>query len=627
MNSRQILKSSLLSIFLLVSTWSQGAIDTTAAAMLEVKKTIDQGFYINVIQDLTPVINKYPATKTANGYLGEAYFKARNYRKACVHFAVAYSAPKVFEARWFIPYAQAAWQSGNPKLSLDILSQFEKRKEAGQGTNRTLVRQMKDQVVKSSLLDTLPQWYEFDTTFRFPNSGYADFSPVKMNDSTFLFSSLRLDTIMSYQPEEANFNNIRIYAYSTSDVSFNRITAVKSLNVQGMEVANGSFTPDMAYFYFTRCRENKDGGLDCSIFVAEHSNGKFKNIKKLDEQINGKGTYNGQPCVITNVVKNQQIPTLYFVSNRKGSLGSKDIWVSTYNLKKKKFGPAANLGRNINTASDEVSPYFDAVNNVLYFSSAGHPGYGGLDVFAAKMAGNRFGEAVNQARPLNSPFDDHYFYIERSGNVGYLSSNRKESRELTEGICCEDVFKIRRLPTAKKPDTSVVNKALELANLLSKAASVPLVAEDKTEKVVKMVNTKEAITKNDSKGIDARSTRLLQSISQNTRFETNSDQLLDYSKDYLDTLCVYLKENPALQVKLTGHTDNKGSEELNLQLSRQRAESVKAFIVSNSISDKRIKVAGMGPRQPLYPNTNPDGSDNSDNRAKNRRVTIEILKK
>lgn len=617
--------------------------DTSKAAIQALREQVEKGSYFTAIPALENIRKANPQNQKINQLLAEAYEDARQPEKAAQAYEAAYNPKTKGSAKLMLPIVQNYYNAGNYTKARLWVEQIDKRKDAD-GPTKTRAKALALSMDEMSRVDTISSRYAMDTSYKFPNSGYADFAPVRMNDSTLVFSSLRNDSVAYYDPALPNFNTTKVFVYRQSGSHFDNMEAPKILTPPGQHSGNGSFTPDGRHFYFSRCVEGENGKLFCAIYMAEVEKGKFKNVKKLDGAINKPGSSSSQPFVVTTTMKNTMIETLYFVSDRKGTTGGNDIWVSTYNPKKKKFGNAANLGRAVNTAGDEQSPFIDEATGNLYFSSNYHTGYGGQDVFLARKAGNSFGKPINVGKPVNSSSDDSYFRFD--GREGaFICSNRKGAHELEGSICCEDVFYLKRLPKLDSVQWLAFQKAaregikpvVKPVEALVKEVPVQkpetigetVVMETKPVAVAKeevQVGKVDLKTKNDSKGVNKQTTNLMKAISQNIQFEAGSNRLTVATMPHLDSLASLLKQNKNYRLTLTGHTDSKGSKALNTKLSKTRAETVKAHLVAKGVEKNRIAIVAKGPLVPLFPNKKPDGSDNPEGRAKNRRVTLELKK-
>lgn len=190
----------------------------------------------------------------------------------------------------------------------------------------------------------------------------------------------------------------------------------------------GSFTADKQKFYFTRCDEEVKVGhytdYNCVIYVTRFDGGRWTTPEKLNENINMKGEWNSQPCVSPGG------DTLFFTSKRPGGFGMHDIWYSTCNGDDN-WGPAVNMGHEINTAYIDMSPYYYSKEGKLFFATNGRIGFGGLDIYITE--GDGFTEPRNLGLPFNSSKDDFYFVMGET--KGYLSSNRDG------GLGNEDIYR------------------------------------------------------------------------------------------------------------------------------------------------------------------------------------------
>ena len=176
----------------------------------------------------------------------------------------------------------------------------------------------------------------------------------------------------------------------------------------------GVFNADHSKFYFTRCNENE--GAECHLYLSELKGGEWTEPRSLSRNINVPGYSSKQPALTHGG------DTLFFNSNRPGGLGGTDIWMSV-SAGKDNWGPAINLGDQINTILNEISPYYSEDENALFFSSDGHRGFGGFDIYMAKGYSLFTAEVFNLGPPFNSNRDDSYYYL--GEKTGFLSSNRK----------------------------------------------------------------------------------------------------------------------------------------------------------------------------------------------------------
>ncbi len=189
-------------------------------------------------------------------------------------------------------------------------------------------------------------------------------------------------------------------------------------------VCHGTFTPDNQRFYFTLCSNTDFDVADskCDIYVTVREEGEWNTPRKLRDYIKLEGTTATHPFVIFE----GEMETLYFSSDRKGGKGGLDIWYMTRHIDSPDydFTLPKNAGKNVNSYGDEITPFYDLENGVLYFSSNGHKSIGGYDIFKSLGSMNKFSTPQNLGSPINSNADDYYYVKNKSNSGGFLSSNR-----------------------------------------------------------------------------------------------------------------------------------------------------------------------------------------------------------
>jgi len=249
------------------------------------------------------------------------------------------------------------------------------------------------------------------------NSQYNDYAPAQSNvDTVFVLTSGRPKSNkgeINPRLGEAFGDNFRFQWTDKGWESYPGEDGFTSLN-SALGDGAGTFSPDGKKFYFTSCNEIDD---HCYIYVSEYLNQEWQMPRRLDNNINQQGYDAKQPSLSPSG------DTLFFVSDRKGGQGQNDIWMS---VKKSAtaWNDPVNLGPVINTPFNEVSPYYYGDEKVLFFSSDGHYGLGGLDIFRVQLSDES--SIVNLGRPFNSNYDDAYFMM--GPERGYLASNRLEGK-------------------------------------------------------------------------------------------------------------------------------------------------------------------------------------------------------
>ena len=199
-------------------------------------------------------------------------------------------------------------------------------------------------------------------------------------------------------------------------------------------IPNFCFNIDKTKIYFTKCKQ-KNKKLRCYIYKGDFSGDKVTGIKKLSSSVNFPGYNSTQPYI----TKYRDKELLFFASNRQDGFGKYDIWVSEI-YEDGGNASAKNLGKNINSVDNEISPYYDAEKEQLYFSSEWYANFGGFDIFKANGNPDYFNEPENMGMPINSSYNDYYFNINNEYNRAYLSTNREGVLTDKTGNCCNDFY-------------------------------------------------------------------------------------------------------------------------------------------------------------------------------------------
>jgi peptidoglycan-associated lipoprotein len=315
--------------------------------------------------------------------------------------------------------------------------------------------------------------------------------------------------------------------------------------------------------------------------------------------------------------------TLYFVSDMDGSIknvegkNSKDIWKVNRESISSKWGEPVNLGEPINTPGDELFPYVHA-DGTLYFASDGHMGMGGLDIFKATPAPGGNWDIQNMKYPINSPEDDFGICFEADREAGFFSSSRKGKGD--------DIYMFL-LPPLKFAITGVVknehtDEPIPAANIKS-ISSDGITLESTTgndgtfkfllkpatdyvflaEKDGYLKGKERETTKGKETSTDFTTTIYLAPIDkviriENIFFDFASAELRPESTISLDKLVETLNDNPNIVIELGSHTDSRGNDDFNLDLSERRAQSVVNYLISKGINPERLVSKGYGETQP-----------------------------
>lgn len=277
------------------------------------------------------------------------------------------------------------------------------------------------------------------------NTKYTEYAPIPIGNDGILYSSMRNNKAVNSDKEIVLS---QIYISKRLDESMGVITPdddfalgtpfAGAINSDTEHVGHGCFSGDMKRFYFTKCPVNNILEANCNIYMSQIENGKWASPTLLDK-VNIEGYKSTTPYVYTDIDDTDMI---YFSSNRPGSMGGSDIWWSR-RMADGSITEPKNMGGNINSVGDDITPFWDEKNEIFYFSSNGHPGLGGFDVFYANRANQGYWDkATNMGYPINTSVDDTYFVLAKNKTSGYLVSNRLGSQALTSVNCCDDIFKV-----------------------------------------------------------------------------------------------------------------------------------------------------------------------------------------
>lgn len=386
-----------------------------------------------------------------------------------------------------------------------------------------------------------------------------------------------------------------------------------------------AITDDGKTMYFTRINyvdgdyeSAEDGKSKLQLLSAELINGEWEDVKKLPFNENGFST--GHPALSPDG------KILYFVSNRPGGFGGTDIYKVEIN-EDGTFGEPENLGRTINTAGKEFTPYVGS-GGTLYFSSDGQLGLGGLDVFYAEPDGDGFKRPKNMGRPVNSVGDDLSFSINEETMEGYISSNRgTEDAEQPN----DDIFKVKQLEPlceleliASVTDANT-NESLSGATVTLYDDQENQIASRTTDyngevtfqvgcdqEYVVQVNMddyeseSETVeeTEENSVTVDIELNPIEEIIQEEEvvlnpiHFEFDKSNITAQAAFELDKLVEVMQKYPEMQIQVYGHTDNRGSDRYNQQLSERRAKSTVQYVISKGIDASRISGEGKGESEP-----------------------------
>ncbi len=407
---------------------------------------------------------------------------------------------------------------------------------------------------------------------------------------------------------------------------------------KGRNMGGLSLTADQKNMYFTGCYWPGSYG-SCDIYQSRMIGNRWQNPYHPDKVVNS-SSWDSQVCISPDGKR------LLFASKRPGGKGGSDIWMSVRDSSGK-WLPAVNLGDSINTAGDEMAPFLHADNQTLYFSSNGHPGMGGFDLFLSrKNSAGQWSSPTNLGYPVNTHADELNIFVSLDGEQAWISSNRDGNMDIYNFKTYASIHPQSTLFVKGKVVDAQTGNPLRAKVILS--GLTPPMPIDSTwsdpanghffmvlhpgketafhiQKTGYLFVSKrfELKDKTNQKSISA--IFRLYPIQKNARFilhnilfDFDRSTLLPASYPELNRLVELLQKNPQIKIRIAGYTDSMGSEAYNLKLSTQRAKVVYEYLINKGINRNRIEYKGFGSTHPVADNHTEAA------RAQNRRTEIII---
>lgn len=483
------------------------------------------------------------------------------------------------------------------------------------------------------------------------NTEYGEYFPAITGDGKqFLFTrGLPREGMPGFFNEDFFTSNNVTNIWQTA-------TPITIINSWGNEGAP-SLSADGNIMFFASCSDetgdygspDRKGYGSCDIFYSQKVNGKWTKPRNAGPAINT-ANFESQPSFSSDGRE------LYFVRGilHRGAAKEYDIYVSKIS-DDGKFTPPVKLGPNVNTTETEESVFIHPDNMTLYFSSAGHPGMGGLDIFMSKRQPNgEWGKAINLGYPINSFVDDNSLLVNPGGKIAYFASNRTGGYgdldiyqfDLPEDLRPEKITYVKgKVYNSKTKETLEAN--FELVDLETQSSVTKSYTQKNGEFFVTLTANKNYLVNVNKDGflfysdnfslkgketdfskpflldipLDPIDTGSVVEL-RNVFFDVGKWDLKPESKAELDKLGAFLTKNASLKIELGGHTDSDGIRKSNIILSENRAKAVYNYLITTSkISEARLKYKGYADLKPKVKNDTPE------NKAKNRRTEFKILSK
>lgn len=504
-------------------------------------------------------------------YLGQLYMRNGNYKEAARHYQTAIDSLPQHDPHWSL--------AKTGLLSAQMAPQWKK-----EGSDYTVKR---------------------EALF---NSRRAEYSPMlagDQNDQLFFTSTRNQAQGDEYSGITGSKAADIFFSQKDDKGKWGKPQTIDSELNSNFEEGTCSFTPDGRSMYLTQCKTDPDNPRYATIVVSHRSDAAWG---KPTEVMIAKDTLSSfaHPAISPDG------DWLYFVSDMPGGYGGYDIWRCRL-LSNNSVGAPENLGKTVNTAGDEMFPTFRP-NGDFYFSSDGHPGMGGLDIYIY-----RNGKVEHPGFPLNSQGDDFGMTFEGRLNRGYFSSNRGDTRgydhiysffnpEIVQTVkgwvyeqdgyelTAAQVYMVGNDGTNQKlsvrGDGSFTQEIKAGVDYVFLATCKGFLNHQEQLRVEPVTKSEEYVLQFPLANISA------PVLIENIFYDFDKATLRPESQTALDELVNLLNENPNITIELSAHTDYKGSDQYNERLSQRRAESVVNYLIAHGIASDRLTPKGYGEGKP-----------------------------
>lgn len=440
-----------------------------------------------------------------------------------------------------------------------------------------------------------------------------------------------------------NFDKEDIFtAYADGNGNWTKPQSIAQTINSSFNEGTCSVTADGKILIYTSC-DAPDSQGSCDLYIAYKVNGEWQRPTNMGTKVNSR-SWDSQPSLSADG------RVLFFSSNRRGGFGGNDIWY-TVRLSDGSWSDAKNLGSLVNTPKDEISPFMFFNNEILFFASDGHQGFGGMDIFLSRVKDGNFQKPENLGLPINDHLEQVALFITAKKDYAYYTELTKEEEENDRSLLYrfkfpEEIYLGENLTVTEGKVINAktgqpVDATLSLVSLTNDSTLYQFQADGKSgeftmlypENAVsglyvekkgflpKIYNVERDKLQN-VKDLKVELTPVAageQFVFENVFFDFDKFDLKPESLTSLKRLQKFLLENANVNILISGHTDNIGNQGYNQTLSLQRAKSVQDFLVKAGLHPGRVMVEGKGDKEPLVPNSSPE------NQALNRRITIQIL--
>lgn len=611
-NQKRIMKKTyyILTLLLLVGT----VVSAQSGDTKKADKHFDRLEYVEAIEAYEELVSKGKDDAYTHLRLAEAYYNVYNSKNAEKYYGMYLAEVDNAPADVHVRYAEMLKANKKYEQSNQAMDAFASKypqdiRAIEYRNNPNYLDQLLNKKTKytTAIVESL-------------NTGNSDFGVYEKGDKVY-FVSARNEARKNYGWNQQPTLDIYVADKVADDFSEAKLL-LGEVNTKYHE-GTIAISPDGNTMYFTR-NDYTDGDYEKSsngigqlkLYSAKLVNGAWENVQEVSFSNSEYST--GHPTLSPDG------NTLYFSSDMPGGFGMSDLYKVTVNTDGT-FGKPVNLGSNINTPGKESFPFIDQ-EGTLYFSSDGHLGMGGLDVFSIEAGKTSLEDVKNMGQPINSTGDDFAFSYNRTAKTGYVSSNRASADAL---VANDEIYRVEEVESQlhlivkvidsesgafiANTDVEVYNDAaMKLVEKQTNASgltdfNLPGETKYKLQVNAKAYESSSAEVDENQEGELSITIELdpieriitdEEVILNPILFEYNKAKITPEGAMELDRLVAVMKKHENMVIFVQSHTDNRGNDKYNLELSERRAQSTVQYVVSKGIDKSRISGQGFGESNP-----------------------------
>lgn len=476
-----------------------------------------------------------------------------------------------------------------------------------------------------------PEGLTISNAGRNVNTNNSEYSAVlDPNGTTMYYSSFMTDDVIIVDGKAENTTAKILMSSKTEDGWGEPSELSQDINRPGCFTANATLSKDGNRMYFTRQLLSGNVVTESKIYVSQRSGSSWG---PANEVIGVNGDYIATHPAVGELYGSE---VLFFTSDMDGGNGGYDLYYATYKGGEV-YGDPVNLGPKLNTAGDEITPFYR--DGTLYFSSNGHPGLGGMDIFSTIWDGSRWSSPTNMGKGYNTHVDDKYFMLDEEGYSGFLLSNRPGTRSNKGKTCCDDIYNVslkiiladviaatfdqetkealagatvelidltEEDPLKSGSQTNTEGNNFNFALELDKAYMLIATAENYFADTVEFNTVGLLDSKTFELPLELVPAPVYITITKenpitlsNIYYDFDDDKILPDAEDDLKLVFELLNEYPDMVIELSSHTDARGDDNYNRNLSQRRAESARRWLIDKDVVRRRVQAVGYGETVPV----------------------------